>query len=80
MMGAVALDPLALDDDDLAAVVERVRREVAAAGENKAPSPGGYRSPLGIEERDAIMRLLRDGTYARAAARIGDDDPDLADQ
>lgn len=75
----MATDPLALDDD-FAAVVERVRREVAAAGENKAPVPGGYVSPLGAYERDAIMRLLRDGTYARASARVGAEDPDLADQ
>jgi hypothetical protein len=78
-MWAVATDPLALHDD-FAAVVDRVRREVAEAGENKAPAPGGYVSPLGAEERDAIMRLLHDGTYARAAARIGVDDPDPADQ
>jgi hypothetical protein len=75
----VATDPLVLQDD-FAAIVERVRHEVAASGENKAPVPGGYESPLGAEERDAIMRLLRDGTYARAAARVGIEDPDLADQ
>lgn len=79
IMWPVATDPLALHDD-FAAVVERVRREVATAGANKPPAPGGYVSPLGAEERDAIMRLLRDGTYARAAARVGSEDPDLADQ
>jgi hypothetical protein len=75
----VATDPLALEDD-FSAVVDRVRREIVASGENRPPDPGGYTSPLGPEERDAIMRLLHDGTYARAAARVGDDDPDLADQ
>jgi hypothetical protein len=75
----VAVDPLAVHDD-FAAVVERVRREVVAAGENQAPVPGGYVSPLGAEERDAIMRLLHDGIYARAAARVGIEDPDLADK
>ncbi|MDQ3758211.1 MAG: hypothetical protein M3394_10225 [Actinomycetota bacterium] len=76
----VATDPLALRDDDLSVVVDRVRREVVAAGKNKAPVSGGYHSPLGAEERDAVMRLLHDGTYARSAARIGGEDPDLADQ
>jgi hypothetical protein len=75
----VATDPLALHDD-FSAVVERVRREIVAAGENKPPDPGGYTSPLSPEERDAIRRLLDDGTYARAAARVAHDDPDLADQ
>ncbi|MCA1846537.1 MAG: hypothetical protein LC792_25750 [Actinobacteria bacterium] len=75
----MATDPLALHDD-FAAVVAKTRREVVAAGEHKAPTPGDYVSPLGPEERDAIMRLLHDGTYARAAARVGEEDPDLADQ
>lgn len=75
----VATDRLAFQDD-FVAVVERARRELVAAGENKAPVAGGYVSPLGAQERDAIMRLLHDGTYARAAARVGAEDPDLADQ
>lgn len=75
----MATDPLALHDD-LSAVVDRVRRDIAAAGENKPPVPGGYTSPLGPEERDVIMHLIHDGTYARAAARIGNEDPELADQ
>jgi hypothetical protein len=75
----MATDPLELSDD-FVAVVERVRSEVAAAGENKAPAPGEYASPLGPAERDALMHLLRDGTYHQAAARIGEQDPDLADQ
>lgn len=75
----MATDPLALHND-LFAVVDRVRREVVAAGENRPPVPGGYTSPLGPEERDVIMRLIYDGTYARAAARVGIEDPELADQ
>lgn len=75
----MATEPDALHDD-LFAVVDKIRREVAAAGEDKAPGSGGYASTLGPEEREAIMRLLRDGTYARAAARVGNDDPELADQ
>lgn len=50
------------------------------SGEDKAPAAGEYVSPFGPEERDAIMRLLRDGTYHRAAARIGEEDPELSDQ
>lgn len=76
---SVATEPDALQDDFFA-VVDRVRREVVAAGENKAPASGGFTSTLGPEEREAIMRLLRDGTYARAAARVGKDDPELSDQ
>lgn len=78
-MWSVATDPPALQEDFFA-VVDRVRREIVAAGENKPPVPGGYTSPLGLEERDAIMRLIHDGTYARAAARVGNEDPELADQ
>ncbi len=65
---------------DFVAVVERVRGEIAATGEDKVRIPDAYVSPLGPTERDAIMRLLRDGTYRRAAARIGEEDPDVADQ
>jgi hypothetical protein len=75
----VATDPLRLEDD-FANVVARVRREIVAAGKHKAPKSGRYQSPLGPEEREAILRLLRDGTYHRAAARVGEEDPELADQ
>lgn len=75
----MAAGPPALPDD-FAAVVDRIRREVAAAGENRAPVPEGYVSPLGADERAAIVRLLQDGTYARAAAGVGAEDPALADQ
>jgi len=77
--GGVATDPLDLDDS-LSAVVDRIRNEVTMAGEDKAPAAGEYVSPFGPEERDAIMRLLRDGTYHRAAARVGEEDPELSDQ
>jgi hypothetical protein len=75
----VATDPLELDDD-LGAVVARARRRMVAAGMDKAPVVGVYRSPLGQEERDAILNLLRDGTYRRTVERIAAADPDLADQ
>lgn len=78
-MEGVATDPVDLDDG-LESVVQRVRKEIRAAGEHKAPRIGEYVSPLTREERDAIMALVRDGTYHRAAGRVGAEDPDLADQ
>jgi hypothetical protein len=75
----VGTDPLELRDD-FAAVVARVRDEIAATAEDKAPTPGEYVSPLGPAESDATVRLLWDGTYRRAADRIGEQDPDLADE
>ncbi len=75
----MATNPLDFDDG-LEAIVERVRKDIIAAGEHKAPAAGEYVSPLAAEERDAIMALLRDGTYHRAVARVGQEDPELADQ
>jgi hypothetical protein len=75
----VATDPIE-PRDDFVAVVGRVRSEIATTGEHKARVVGEYVSPLGPAERDAIMCLLRDGTYHRAAARVGEQDPDLASQ
>jgi hypothetical protein len=66
--------------DDFADAVRRVRAEIVAAGEDRAPVAGEYVSPIEPGERDAIMRLLHDGTYRRAAARVGAEDPELADQ
>ena len=77
--GTVATDPLDLEDD-IVAVVARARRRMIAAGKDKAPVVGAYRSPFRAEEREAILELLRDGTYHRAAARVAAADPDLADQ
>lgn len=75
----MATDLLDLDNN-FPAVVDRVRNKVIMAGEHKAPAAGEYASPFGPEERDAIMRLLRDGTYHSAAARVGEEDPELSDQ
>ncbi len=75
----MATDPVGLEDN-FAVVVDRVRNEIVAGGENKAPAAGEYVPPFGPEERDAIMRLLRDGTYHRSAAAVGEKDPELSDQ
>ncbi len=75
----MATDPLELEDD-FGVVVDRIRNEIVAAGEHRAPAAGEYVPPFGPEERDAIMRLLRDGTYHRSAAVVGEEDPELSDQ
>lgn len=67
-------------DPDLAATVERARQRAAEVGE----LPRGDGLPLDLrippEVGAVIGRLLRDGTYAEAVARVIADDPDLADQ
>jgi len=67
-------------DDELAAVVARIREEIRLAGEDRLPPKREDAEPLPREVRDAVMRLLRDGTYHAAAARVGAEDPELADQ
>lgn len=74
----MAIDPV--DLDDFHSVVTDARRRLVAAGHHKAPRIGRYDSPLGAEERTAIIQLLRDGTYGEAARRVGEEDPELADQ
>jgi len=75
----VATDPIDLDND-LEAAVLRARRAAEAVGELRPAVVGGYASPFPPEARDAVRRLLRDGTYHRAAAAVGASDPDLTDQ
>src|SRR5947207_273665 len=41
-------------DDDFAALVARTRREMIAAGENRAPATGVYEPPFGADARQAI--------------------------
>jgi hypothetical protein len=67
-------------EDDFAALVERTRREMIAAGENRAPAAGVYEPPFGADARQAILELVRDGTYRAAADRVTVGDPELADQ
>jgi hypothetical protein len=74
----VALDPVELTPE-LGEVVARARRRAASAGELQA-RPGPYRSPVPPEAADAVLELLRDGTYAAAVARVVAEDPDLADE
>jgi len=74
----MAMQPLEVDD--LETVVMRARRQIIASGRHKAPATGSYASPLGVEERAAVLALLRDGTYQEAARRVGEAGPELADQ
>lgn len=66
-------------EDDFATFVARIRREMIAAGEHKAPVAGVYEPPFGADARAAIMELVRNGTYREAARRVALDDPELAD-
>lgn len=69
-----------VESDDLDTVVMRARRQLTASGRHKAPASGPYVSPLGEEERAAVLALLRNGTYQDASRRVGEADPELADQ
>ena len=62
----------------LTEAVERARRGLDTSGE--LPRPGGYRSPLGPEERAAVARIIEDGTYRRLADAVAATDPEIADQ
>lgn len=60
--------------------VERVRRSLAATGELRPPRAGRFESPVPSELRDAVERILTDGTYASAVAAVVAEEPDLADR
>ena len=75
----MAVDPIELSPE-LGRVVERARQAAEAAGELRPPAPGPLQSTIPVEAREAIVGLLRDGTYAAAVARVAAEDPDLADQ
>ena len=46
----------------------------------RPPAVGRYVSPRGSGEREAVLQVLRDGTYAPASAAVGADGIDLANQ
>lgn len=76
----MATNPVNLAESDYKTALARARQTAEAAGELRPPMTGRIVSPLDPEERSAVLRLLTDGTYARAATMVGEQDPDLADQ
>jgi hypothetical protein len=62
----------------LAAAVADAREALEADGELRG-RPTGYTSPLSEQERAAVLRFVRDGTYRRLADAIAADDPEIAD-
>ena len=79
ILGVMAVDPIDLSPE-LREIVERARRAAEEAGELLPPGVGPLRCTIPVEAREAIIELLRDGTYAAAVARIAAEDPDLADE
>lgn len=74
----VATDPIDLMNG-LRAAVERARRSLTATGELSPQRAGRSGSPVPPQLREAVERVLTDGTYAKAAAAVAVEDPDLAD-
>jgi hypothetical protein len=74
----VTIDPVDLGPE-LGEAVARARSAALATGELRA-GRGPYRSPLPPEARDAVLGLLRDGTYDEVVLGIVADEPDLADE
>lgn len=74
----MAIDPVDLGPE-LGEAVARARSAAVAAGELRTRL-GPYRSPLPPEASDAILGLLRDGTYDEAVRSVVADEPELADE
>ena len=66
-------------EEDLDALVARVRQEAKAAGEI-IERPSSARSDLDGEVRDFIVSILADGSYAEASAEVARRGPDLANR
>ena len=73
----MAIEPEA--SSELDAAVARARFQAAATGELRPILTRSSGAPMSEELADFVDRILTDGTYARAIAGIGNDDPDLAD-
>lgn len=63
---------------ELEGAVERARARAAETGELRAVVSGSVTGCASDELAEFVERILTDGTYARAVARIGEEDPDLA--
>jgi len=66
-------------DPPLREAVERAREALDEADGVGVPTTERYESPLGDQERAAVARILRDGTYRRLADGVAADDAELAD-
>jgi hypothetical protein len=66
------------DAPDLWAAVARARARAEETGELRPVVTGALKTPVSDELRAFVRQVLADGTYAREAKRIGEDDPDLA--
>ena len=73
----VAVNPVGLDPQ-LRDAIERSRPAVEAAKARQRDRRAD-RVSLPAEARDAISRLIADGTYARAVNSVVAEDPDLSD-
>ena len=62
---------------ELRDAVERARAQADADGEAR-PFRGPFESPLPAPVRDALDRVLHDGTYDRAIQALVAIDPELA--
>lgn len=68
-------------DPELAEVVERGRKLLAEMGVWPSRAPARPLAPtIPPEAAKALLAWKRDGGYDEAVARIGAEDPDLADQ
>ena len=63
----------------LEGAVARARARAARTGELRTVVSGSFATCVSDELADFAQRILTDGTYARAVAHIGEEDPDLAD-
>ncbi len=77
-MGTVATQWIE-SGDDLSEVVAKVRAQVIATGEDRLPT-GSRHLAADPDEQRALLQVLRDGSYATAAARVGAEDPELASE
>jgi hypothetical protein len=65
-------------DPALQEAVNCAREALATSGQLR-PKPGTYKSPLSEQERSAVAKILRDGTYRKLADAVAAEDPDIAD-
>lgn len=75
----MAVDPISVSPE-LEEAIARARRQAEAAGELGRRRPVRPREPLPPEVRAFFRRILDDGSYAEAVARLGAEDPEIADQ